>query len=50
MIGRKCDLFFIFVALNLAVLVLMFAHAHFRSRQPHGPSWGRNFCWWSGSS
>jgi len=29
--GRKSDIFFIFVALNLAALILMFAHAHFRS-------------------
>jgi hypothetical protein len=31
MTGRKCDLFFVFVGLNLAALVLMFAHAHYRS-------------------
>jgi hypothetical protein len=31
MTRRKCDFFFIFVALNLAAFVLMFAHAHFKS-------------------
>jgi hypothetical protein len=31
MTGRKSDLFFIFLALNIAAFALMFAHAHFRS-------------------
>lgn len=31
MTPRKCDLFFIFVGLNLAALVLMLAHAYYRS-------------------
>ena len=31
MTGRKCDIFFIFVALNLAAFILMFVHAHFRN-------------------
>ena len=31
MAARKCDLFFIFVALNLAAFTLMFAHAHWQS-------------------
>ena len=31
MTGRKCDIFFIFVALNLTTLILVFTHAHYRS-------------------
>jgi len=31
MAARKCDLFFIFVALNLAAFILMFTHAHLQS-------------------